>query len=39
MAWKPTGQTTVRRQREEWVVRLDGIDTETGNHRPRQLGT
>jgi integrase len=39
MAWKPTGQPTVRRQREKWVVRIDGIETETGRHRPRQLGT
>jgi integrase len=33
------GQPTVRRQRDKWVVRVDGIDTETGKHRPRQLGT
>jgi integrase len=39
MAWKPTGRPTVRRQRDKWVVRVDGIDTVTGNHRPRQLGT
>ena len=39
MAWKPTGRPVVRRQRERWVVRVDGIDTETGKHRPRQLGT
>ena len=39
MAWKPTGRPTVRQQREKWVVRVDGIDTETGKHRPRQLGT
>lgn len=39
MAWKATGQPTVRRQREKWVVRVDGIDTETGRQRPRQLGT
>lgn len=39
MAWKPTGKPIVRQQREKWVVRVDGIDTETGNHRPRQLGT
>jgi integrase len=36
---KPTGQPTVRRQRDRWVVRVDGIDPETGKHRPRQLGT
>ncbi len=39
MAWKATGQPTVRKQRDKWVVRVDGIDTVTGNHRPRQLGT
>jgi hypothetical protein len=33
------GASTVRRQRDRWVVRVDGIDTETGKHRPRQLGT
>lgn len=39
MGWKATGQPTVRRQRDKWVVRVDGIHTETGRHRPRQLGT
>lgn len=39
MAWKATGQPTVRKQRDKWVVRVDGIDTSTGKHRPRQLGT
>jgi integrase len=39
MGWKATGQPTVRKQRDKWVVRIDGIDTETGKHRPRQLGT
>jgi integrase len=39
MGWKATGQPTVRRQRDKWVVRVDGIDTATGKHRPRQLGT
>jgi hypothetical protein len=39
MAWKSTGRPTVRQQRDKWVVRMDGIDTETGRHRPRQLGT
>ena len=38
MGWKATGQPTVRKQRDKWVVRIDGIDTETGKHRPRQLG-
>jgi hypothetical protein len=39
MGWKATGQPTVCVQRGKWVVRVDGIDTETGKHRPRQLGT
>jgi hypothetical protein len=39
MACKATGQTTVRKQRDKWVVRVGGIDTGTGQHRPRQLGT
>src|SRR3546814_16951355 len=39
MSWKATGDPTVRRKREKWVVRVDGIDTETGRHRPRQPGT
>ena len=39
MAWKATGQPTVRKQRDKWVVRVDGIDTTTGKHRPRQVGT
>ena len=39
MAWKSTGQATVRKQRDKWVVRIDGIDTTTGKHRPRQVGT
>ena len=39
MGWKATGAPTVRRQRDKWVVRVDGIDTATGKHRPRQLGT
>jgi integrase len=39
MGWKATGQPTARKQRDRWVVRVDGIDTETGMHRPRQLGT
>ena len=28
-----------RKQRDRWAVRVDGIDTATGKHRPRQLGT
>jgi hypothetical protein len=39
MAWKATGQPTVRKQRDKRVARVDGIDTATGTHRPRQLGT
>ena len=39
MGWKATGQPSERVQRGMWVVRVDGIDTETGRHRPRQLGT
>jgi integrase len=39
MAWKQTGQPTVQRQRDKWVVRVEGIDTETGRRRPRQIGT
>jgi len=39
MAWKAVGEPIVQRQRDRWVLRLDGIDTETGKRRPRQLGT
>ena len=39
MGWKAIEHPTVRKQRDKWVVRVDGIDTETGNQRPRQLGT
>lgn len=39
MGWKATGEPTVRKHRSKWVVRVDGIDTETGRHRPHQLGT
>lgn len=39
MGWKATGRPTVRKQRDRWVVRVDGIDSGTGQHRPRQLGT
>ena len=37
MGWKPTGEPTVRKQRDKWVVRVDGLDTETGNVRPRRI--
>jgi len=39
MAWKPTGSPLVRKQRDKWVVRVDGVDTGTGKHKPKQLGT
>jgi integrase len=39
MAWKAAGHPTVQRQRDRWVVRLDGFDTETGKRRPRQIGS
>ncbi len=39
MRWKPTGEPTVRKQRDKWTVRVEGIDTETGRVRPRQIGT
>jgi integrase len=37
--WKQTGQPTVQRHRERWVIRVEGIDTETGKRHPRQVGT
>lgn len=39
MAWKATGHPRVRRQRDKWVARVDGVDTATAKHRPRQIGT
>ena len=39
MAWKPTGSPIGRKQRDKWVVRVDGVDTVTGKHKPKQLGT
>ena len=39
MGWKATGHPTVRKQREKWTVRVEGIDTERGKARSRQLGT
>src|SRR5918996_5747659 len=39
MSWKQTGHPTVQKQRDRWVVRVPGIDTETGKRRPRQLCT
>jgi len=39
MPWKQTGHPTVQKQRENWVVRVPGINSETGKRQPRQLGT
>lgn len=39
MGWKAIGKPVVRKQRERFVVRIDGVDTETGRRLPRQLGT
>jgi integrase len=39
MSWKASGTPTVRKQRDHWVVRIEGIDTTTGMRRPKQLGT
>ena len=39
MAWKALGTPTVHQQRGRWAIRIDGMDTETGKRRPRQLGT
>jgi hypothetical protein len=34
MARKQSGHPTVQKQRDKWVVRLDGDDTETGLATP-----
>lgn len=39
MAWKQNGHPTVQQQRDKWVVRVEGVDTETGRRRPKQVGT
>ena len=39
VAWKQTSHPTVQKQRDRWVVRVDGIDTVSGARKPRQLGT
>lgn len=39
MAWKQSGHPAVQKQRDKWVVRVDGIDTGSGRRRPRQVGT
>lgn len=37
--WKQTGHPAVQKQRERWVVRVPGINPETGRRQPRQIGT
>lgn len=32
-------QRCIKKYRDRWVVRIDGIDTASGMVRPRQLGT
>ena len=39
VAWKQSTHPTVQKQRDKWVVRVDGIDTVSGARKPRQLGT
>jgi integrase len=39
MAWVTTGEPTVQRQRDRWVVRVSGDDAATGRRKVRQLGT
>ena len=39
VAWKQSGQPTIQQQRGKWVAHVEGIETETGKHRPRQIGT
>lgn len=39
MAWKQTGQPTIQKHRDKWVVRVEGIDTQSGRRRPKQVGT
>ena len=36
---EPTGRPLVRQQRDKWIVRVDGPDTEAGKRRQQQLGT
>jgi hypothetical protein len=35
MDWVIAG--TVRDQRDKWVVRVDGLDTVAGSHKPKRL--
>jgi integrase len=39
MTWVTTGEPTIQRQRNHWVVRVAGYDAVTGRRRVRQLGT
>ncbi len=39
MNWVTTGEPTIQRQRDLWVVRVAGYDAATGRRRVRQLGT
>jgi len=39
MTWVTTGEPTIQRQRNRWVVRVAGYDAATGRRRVRQLGT
>ncbi len=39
MAWVTTGEASVQKQRDRWVVRISGYDSATGRRRVRQLGT
>lgn len=39
MSWVTTGEPTIQRQRDRWVVRVAGYDAATGRRRVRQLGT
>ena len=36
---EPTGRPLVRQQCDKWIVRVDGLDTESGRRRQQQLGT
>ena len=39
VAWTQSSHPTVEKRCEKWVVSVDGIETETGKHKPRQIGT
>jgi len=38
-AWKQTSNPTVQKHRDKWVVRVDGIDAQSGTRKLRQIGT